>query len=57
MACVHPNFLYIGVFENMVAIAFQNDFHSEMHQNNIYIFIFKKLFLISTHQNDLKILK
>jgi hypothetical protein len=45
------------VFENMVAIAFQNDFHSEMHQNNIYIFIFKKLFLISTHQNDLKILK
>jgi len=28
-------------------------FYSEMHQNNIF-FIFKKLFLISAHQNDLK---
>jgi len=27
-----------------------------MYQNNIF-FIFKKLFLISAHQNDLKILK
>jgi hypothetical protein len=27
-----------------------------MYQNNIF-FIFKKLFLISVHQNDLKILK
>jgi len=31
-------------------------FHLKMHQNNIYIFL-KKLFLISTHQNDLKIPK
>jgi len=28
-----------------------------MHQNNIFYFIFKKLFLISVHQNDLKTLK
>jgi hypothetical protein len=27
-----------------------------MHQNNIF-FIFKKLFLTSTHQNDMKTLK
>jgi len=27
-----------------------------MHQNNIF-FIFKKLFFISAHQNDLKTLK
>ena len=25
-----------------------------MYQNNIYFFIFKKLFLISAHQNDKK---
>jgi hypothetical protein len=28
-----------------------------MHQNNIFYFILKKLFLISVHQNDLKTLK
>jgi len=35
---------------------FLNAFHSEMYQNNIY-FLFFKLFLISTHQNNLKTLK
>jgi hypothetical protein len=37
----------------MVAVAFQKGFCSEMYQNNIF-FIFKKLFLISAYQNDLK---
>jgi hypothetical protein len=41
---------YIG---SVVAVAFQNTFHSEIHQNNIF-FIFKKLFLTSAHQNDMK---
>jgi hypothetical protein len=35
----------------MVAVAFQSVFYLEMHQNN---FFFKKLFLISAYQNDLK---
>jgi hypothetical protein len=38
---------------SVVAVAFQSVFYLEMHQNNIF-FIFKKLFLISAHQNDLK---
>jgi len=41
------------MFDSVVAVVFQNMFYSEMYQNNIF-FIFKKLFLISTHQNDLK---
>jgi hypothetical protein len=41
------------VFESIVAVAFQSVFHSEMHQNNKF-FIFKKLFLTSAHQNNLK---
>jgi hypothetical protein len=41
----------------VVAVAFESVFHSEMYQNNIYIFIFLKLFLISAYQNDLKTLK
>jgi hypothetical protein len=37
--------------EIVVEVAFQNVFFClEMHQNNI----FKKLFLISSHQNDKK---
>ena len=40
----------------MVAVTFQNTFHAEMHQNNIF-FIFKKLFLRSMHQNDSKYIK
>jgi len=37
----------------VIVVAYQITFYLEMHQNNIF-FIFKKLFLISTHQNDLK---
>jgi len=40
----------------VVAIAFQNVFYTEMHQNNFY-FIFKKLFLRSVYQNDPKHIK
>jgi hypothetical protein len=36
---------------SVVVVAFQNAFYSEMYQNNIF---FKKLFLISAHQNNLK---
>jgi hypothetical protein len=36
----------------MVMIVFQIIFYIEMHVNNF--FIFKKLFLISAHQNDSK---
>jgi hypothetical protein len=35
------------MFESVVVVVFQNIFHSEMYQNNV--FIFKKLFLTSTH--------
>jgi hypothetical protein len=37
----------------VVAIAFQSVFNLEIYQNNIF-FIFKKLFLTSARQNDLK---
>jgi len=39
--------------QNVVAVAFQNVFYSKKYQNNFF-FTFKKLFLISMHQNDLK---
>jgi hypothetical protein len=45
------------LFGSVVAVIFQSAFHLKMHQNNIFYFIFKKLFLISVHQNDLKTLK
>jgi hypothetical protein len=48
-------FMLWRVFENMIAVDFKVFFFLKIHQNNIYFFIFKKLFLISTHQNDLKI--
>jgi hypothetical protein len=41
---------------SIITIVFQNVFHSEIYQNNIFN-IFKKLFLILAHQNDLKTLK
>jgi len=44
------------VFGSVVAVAFQSTFHSKLYQNNVFLF-FKKLFLISTHQNDPKTLK
>jgi hypothetical protein len=39
-----------SVFRIVVAVMIQSAFHLEMHQKNI----FKKLFLTSAHQNDLK---
>jgi hypothetical protein len=39
----------------MITAAIQNVFYLEMHRNNI--FLKKKLFLTSTHQNNIKILK
>jgi hypothetical protein len=36
----------------VVAVAVQNAFRLELHQNNI--FYFKKLFLIPGHQNNMK---
>jgi hypothetical protein len=43
----------------VVAVAFQSVFHSELYQGFKIMFfcIFKKLFLISAHQNDIKISK
>jgi hypothetical protein len=41
------------LFGIVVAVAVQIIFRLEMHQNNIF-FILKKLFLKSTHQNNLK---
>jgi hypothetical protein len=46
----------MGLFESVVAAAFQSTFHLQIYQNNIF-FIFLKLFLKSEHQNDLKTLK
>jgi hypothetical protein len=43
-----------GMFRSVVAVAYQSLFRSEIHQNNIF-FIFKKLFLTSSHQNNFKI--
>jgi hypothetical protein len=40
----------------MTAVSFQSAFYLKIYQNNVFL-IFKKLFLTSTHQNDLKILK
>jgi len=37
----------------VLAVAVPSVFHLEVHQNNKF-FIFKKLFLISTHQKHLK---
>ena len=41
---------------SVVAVAFQSDFHSKLHQNNVF-FIFKKFIFDITHQNDPKTLK
>jgi hypothetical protein len=42
--------------EIVITVVVQSVFRLEMHQNEIF-FIFKKLFFISAHQNDLKIKK
>ena len=39
---------YVRVFESVVAVAFQSVFHSEMHQNNVFLFFLKSNFDIST---------
>jgi hypothetical protein len=39
------------MFRNMVAVAFQNVFRAEIHQNDIFLF---KFFFRSAHQNDPK---
>ena len=39
------------MFESVVTIVYQNEFRSEIYENNVF-FIFKKLFLTSAHQND-----
>ena len=43
--------LFLNVFEIMVIVVIQSAFYLKIHQNNIF-FISKKLFLISTHQNN-----
>jgi hypothetical protein len=43
------------VFGSVVVGAFQITFRIKMHANDVFLFfIFKKLFLISAHQNDPK---
>jgi len=42
------------MFESVVVVAFQSVFYAEMHQNDIFFSFFKKLFLRSAHQNDIK---
>jgi len=44
------------MFRSMVAVTFQGIFRAEMYQNDIF-FIFLKLFLRSTHQNNPKYIK
>jgi hypothetical protein len=46
-----------NLFGSVVLVGFQSIFHLEMHQNDVFFLFFKKLFLISAHQNNLKILK
>jgi hypothetical protein len=41
------------MFRSVVAIAFQSTFRFKMYHNDVF-FVFFKLFLRSTHQNDLK---
>jgi len=45
-----------GLFKIVVAVAVQSVFCLEMHQSEVFLF-FKKLFLTSTYQNDMKTLK
>jgi hypothetical protein len=43
----------LTMFGSVVVVVFSSVFYSEKYANNVF-FIFKKLFLRSTHQNDLK---
>jgi len=46
----------MSLFGIVVAVAVQNVFRLEMYQNEVFLF-FKKIFLTSAYQNDLKTLK
>jgi hypothetical protein len=46
-----------SLFENVVAVAFQNTFQFEIHQNVVFFIFLKKLFLKSIYQNDPKHIK
>jgi hypothetical protein len=46
-----------SLFENVVAVAFQNTFQFEIHQNVVFLIFFKKLFLKLIYQNDPKHIK
>jgi hypothetical protein len=36
--------IFVVLFRSMVAVAFQNTFRVEMHQNNIFFLFFKNYF-------------
>jgi len=46
--------LFKFLFGSVVVVVFQSIFRAEMHQNDVFFFIFLKLFLRSAHQNDPK---
>jgi hypothetical protein len=46
----------VSLCGSVVAVVFQLTFRAKIYANDIF-FIFKKLFLISAYQNDLKIIK
>jgi len=46
--------MHVFTVWNMIVVIFQIIFDIKIYQNNIF---FKKIFLISTPQNDLKTLK
>jgi len=41
-----------GLFESGVAVAFQNIFHSEMHQNDIFFYFLKIIFEINASKRS-----
>jgi hypothetical protein len=45
------------LFEIMVVVAVQSVFCLETHQNEVFFLFYFKLFLTSTHQNNLKTYK
>jgi hypothetical protein len=46
-----------SIFGSVVAVLFKIVFRVEMHQNDVFFFLFLKLFLRSVHQNDPKHIK
>jgi hypothetical protein len=41
--CQNTRYYYKGLLESVVVIIFQNVFHAEMHQNDVFLF-FKNYF-------------